>query len=251
MRNKSGEPAKANPSLDEMISHKHSSVVDGDKRIVENTLRVLFNEYNARHQDSMFNNQRYHRQLNYLQLYVLVMVYLASLILSKPSSSELFGIKLPTNISLGVTWPIYVLASAIAYFIIANLMDALYMTFSNNARIEHIEKQVNLLLGSNIMIWEHQVTRFLFSVSPYMKKPLVRPYYLVGLWSIILFTCLQYILIRICFITESRLFSNIYMVIIIALSLYHVCVWFYATSKWKNDVFKVSQGVTPSHAENH
>lgn len=213
---------------------------DDNKRLMENTIKALFTEYNARHQDSMFHSQRYHRQLNYLQLYVIVIVYLASLLLSNLDAGELMGLKLPTAISIGVTWPIYVLASSIAYFILANLMDALYMIFSLNARIEHIEKQINQLLGSDILTWETKLTRFLFNVKPFMKSPLLRPYYLVGLWSLTLFACLQYILVKMCFITESNIFSYIYLIFIIVLSIYHVGVWFFTSSKWRDSVLAIS-----------
>ena len=194
---------------------------------------MLMNEYNVRNNESIFHSQRYHKQLKYIQIYVVIAVSLFSLLIVNPR----FSFHTDSNIILffndTIIYSLFALTSILAFFIISNFMDSLYMIFSNNARIASIERQLNKIVDQDIMVWESHTTNFILSTNPFMKFPWIRPYYLVGLWSIVLFTGIQFMLIYLSFIIVNGIFCWIYLIVSFILSIYHINIWVYTSCKWK------------------
>lgn len=224
------------------FSQDENDMSKGDLLHQDNSqiLKILLYEHSVRIQKVMFHAKRYHHQVDYLQIYILLMLSLISILFSKSSSATLLesGINdLPNQILINLMPFAFILVVAVPFFIISNFMDALYNMNSHYARLEHIEKEVNAIVGTRIMKWEEVVAPFIYAKKLTMKGIFIKPYYLIGFWAVVAFVCIIVPAVYLCFSLIEGLFPWIYTTAVVGLSIYHLSVWSHTALNWRKQVF--------------
>lgn len=205
-------------------------------------VNVLIYEHSVRMQKAMFHAKRYHNQVAYLQVYILIVLGMVSTLFSKYGISELLerGFQDHPDKTYTTLLPFaFVLIPTISFFIISNFMDALYNMNAHYAGVKYIENRINAVVGNDIMKWEMVVTPFIYSRTLYMDGIIVKPFYMLGVWAFIAYLCVMIPTTYLCFRMIGGVFSWTFCGAAIFLSIYHLIVWAHTALKWKQQVLDV------------
>jgi len=196
---------------------------DADKLKVD----VLSKEYKNRFDEIIFHSGRYHKQVNFIQLYLTIFGSLVALFFSK-DWSQLENILPQDSLPYVKSFTISI-AYLISLYLFSNVMDALYATYMNGQRIANIEGKINNLLKDELLTWDSKIIGNLYGVDPFSIGAWVRPNMLVGACSFIFFILTTIILIIISRY-ETGSFFYFFLPLSSFLTLFLVLNWFLLNS---------------------
>lgn len=149
------------------------------------TVDILTKEYQNRFSEVVFHSGRYHKQVNFIQLYLTVLGSFFAILFSKDWSATL-GAYPNINI-LYVQSGLILGAYLISLYLFTNVMDSLYAIYMNGRRLSSIEQQVNSTVGSSILVWDSEIIPRLYDQKKFFIGLWARPNMILGLWSFLFF----------------------------------------------------------------
>ena len=183
---------------------------------------LLRAEYEHRFTEIMFHSTRYHKQIDFVRLFATLLLGVGALLLTNKASPALI------HRSAAVLEVFYflllIMALILALYLFSTLMESLFMIYLNGSRIAAIEQQLNQLAGRRMVVWDSVIIPYFFSPSVLYSKAWIKPHYLVGVWSFLLFGSILGILACFCSFIVPRAFPY-YLVSVIVLGLFHVQQW--------------------------
>ncbi len=165
---------------------------------------ILYKEYKNRFDEMLFHSNRYHRQVDYIQLYITLLVSVLSFFFISPNLVT-FVSNLGVSLQ-GLYITVICLAFVIALYLFSNIMDSLYMMYANGIRLANIEKEINGIAGKELMRWDSQIVPKLFASKQFTVGAWARPSILVGLWSFLFFLLVTVGLCTVSFFMTGNFF---------------------------------------------
>ena len=205
-------------------------------------LNVLVYEHGVRMQEAMFHAKRYHNQVTYLQVIIIIILAMVSTLFSKLNITSLLntGLQSYPDKILAIIMPIaFITIPGILFFVISNFMDALYNMNCHYAGLKYIENRINKLVGTDALKWERSASPFIYSKKLFMGGISVKPLYLVGFWAFVTFLSIMTPIVYLSFWIFGGVFLWIYIGSVVLLSVYHLVVWAHTALKWKQQVLDV------------
>jgi len=112
---------------------------------------LLLKEFDHRFQEKTLHMQRYHRQTDFLQLYVAVAVGLGGIAFA-PATKALFDTSI---VGIGALTVVFVLlAILLAEYLLFGIIDSWVIIFRNAHRLSAIELELNEMCGSVALRWD-------------------------------------------------------------------------------------------------
>lgn len=146
---------------------------------------VLIKEYQNRFSEVVFHSGRYHKQVNFIQLYLTVLGSFFAILFSK-DWSVLLGALHNVNV-LYVQSGLILAAYLISLYLFTNVMDSLYSIYMNGRRLSAIEQEVNKTLGRDVLVWDSEIVPRLYSTKKFFVGLWIRPNMILGIWSFLFF----------------------------------------------------------------
>lgn len=187
-------------------------------------LDLLAKEYDHRFSEDMFHSERYHRQVSFLQLYIATLFALSGVLFSSGAANFLEGLRLD-SVVLTVAYAILlILGTCLAFYLVANLLDALFMTYINDARLSALEQRINDIVDDKTLLaWDTKIIPKMYSIDfrGYKAWAWIRPQFLVGVWAFLIFLALVAILSALCYALLPWGFFLIFSPVVLLLTLFH------------------------------
>jgi hypothetical protein len=156
-------------------------LLDRSKFIVD----TLLKEHKNRFDEVVFHSTRYHKQVNFIQLYLTVVGSFIAVLFSKDWAPIQQSLSAGTVTALKST--LLTIAALISFYLFTNVMDALYAIYMNGRRLADLEQKVNGEIGTQALTWDSVIVPKLYSIDKFFIGAWVRPNILVGLWSFAFF----------------------------------------------------------------
>lgn len=195
-------------------------------------LDLLTKDYEHRTSDAMFHSGRYHRQANFLQLFLATLIAVSA-------AARTFEFRRPGNLErlLEPVSPklVYALllciAVGIAFYLFSNVMEALFMIFMNNARLSALEKRMNSLVEEELLVWHSKIVRELLEDSKFARREsgtwsrvpryLSLPQFHVLFWSVVTFSLVMVLLSILFWAVVQNQLVWVYVAVVLLLTGYH------------------------------
>lgn len=146
---------------------------------------TLLKEHKNRFDEVIFHSARYHKQVNFIQLYLTVVGSFIAVLFSKDWAPVQQSLSADTVTALKST--LLSIAAVISLYLFTNVMDALYAIYMNGRRLADLEQRVNSTLGAEAVTWDSRIVPKLYSIDKFFIGAWVRPNILVGFWSFTFF----------------------------------------------------------------
>ncbi len=155
--------------------------LDRTKFVVE----TLLKEHKNRFDEVILHSTRYHKQVNFIQLYLTVVGSFIAVLFSKDWAPIQQSLSVNTVAALKST--LLTIAALISLYLFTNVMDALYAIYMNGRRLADLEHKINREMGTQALTWDSVIVPKLYSIDKFFIGAWVRPNILVGLWSFTFF----------------------------------------------------------------
>lgn len=157
---------------------------------------ALTKEYQSRSVEIMFHSSRYHKQVNFIQLYLTVLGSFFAILFSKDWSIALNSIQKIdiTYVQTGLILTAYL----ISLYLFTNVMDSLFMIYGNAGRLAAIERNINLVVGREVLLWDSEIIPRLLNMDRPLIGVWIRPNILLAAWSFLFFIGVS---VALCWIT--------------------------------------------------
>lgn len=155
--------------------------LDRSKFVVD----TLLKDHKNRFDEVVFHSTRYHKQVNFIQLYLTVVGSFIAVLFSKDWVPIQQSLSIGTVTALKST--LLTIAALISLYLFTNVMDALYAIYMNGRRLADLERKVNSEIGTQALTWDSEIVPKLYSIDKFFIGAWVRPNILVGLWSFAFF----------------------------------------------------------------
>lgn len=110
---------------------------------------LLLKEFDQHFQEKLLHMQRYHRQTDFLQIYVAVVVGLGAVTFAPATTSFLQPGDFFSDFGLEAISCVFVLLAAlVAEYLLFNILDSWVVIFRNAHRLAALEKELNELCGT-------------------------------------------------------------------------------------------------------
>lgn len=175
------EVARRDLDAQRLALDQEKLALDRAKLLVDSLLK----EHKNRFDEVVFHSARYHKQVNFIQLYLTVVGSFIAVLFSKdwaPVQQSLSGDTVTTLKSTLLS-----IAAVISLYLFTNVMDALYAIYMNGRRLADLEQKVNTALGAEVVTWDSKIVPKLYSIEKFFIGAWVRPNILVGFWSFTFF----------------------------------------------------------------
>lgn len=217
---------------------------------IEKVVDTLLREYELHRKELLLQIQIYNRQTQYIQLYgALLLGFLAflsgsnsewirSLISDEKVREMLTGTKLlSVFVNPLILMLVLGLAAVIAFYLVSAVMASSYLFLIIRRRMAHIEQEINTFLEiPELLAYESKATPHFLEKPRYGKGITFTPHFLSGIWRIILFACIIFIL---CLISRSVLdksYSFPFSISLAILSIIQVGLYIWLNSKGKRNI---------------
>lgn len=188
----------------------------------EGSKDLLLAEYEHRFEEVIFHSTRYHKQTDFVHLFATVLVGIGALLLTNQVPPALGN--RPTEDLAIFFLLLLVVALILELYLFSTLMESLFMIYLNGSRIAAIEEQLNKFVDSKILVWDSVVIPYFFSPRLLYSRGWIKPHYLVGLWSFLLFGSILAILTCICFFIAPQAFPY-YFIAVVVFGVVHIQQW--------------------------
>lgn len=146
---------------------------------------IFLKEHKNRFDEVMFHSNRYHKQVNFFQLYMTISGSLLAVLFSKEWT--VVAEHMSTDTMEIIKGTLIIIAALIELYLFTNVMDALYAIYMNGRRISDIERKINSRVGEDLLTWDSRIIPRLYSAEKFFVGAWIRPNILVGLWSFAFF----------------------------------------------------------------
>jgi len=144
-------------------------------------IEILLKEYQNRFSEIVFHSGRYHKQVDFLQVYLTVLGSLLAVIFTTDWNKIS---KSMVNFDIQIIYSaILFLAYVILVYLFTNVMDSLYLIYMNGRRISAIETKINTILGDTLLTWDSNIIPKLFGTHQVFIGFWIRPNLILGIWS--------------------------------------------------------------------
>lgn len=213
-----------------------NEVCDIDKKF---KIDILLKEYDKRSSEINMYINLYHKQINYIYIYVSIIVLLSTNIIFNEQVNKLFG----DNQNL--TKSSFVIAGIVfLYYLFATILDTQYMMYINSSRIAAIERLINKKMDENLLAWDSEIIPYFHSLSGTNYRYWFEPNVLVGLWIFLLLSLFTLGFIAIWYILKLKYFY-FFSIITLLITSFHIFQWiiFYqiGTAYINKNVHKISR----------
>jgi len=127
-------------------------------------LDLLTKDYDHRFSDVMFHSERYHRQVSFLQLYIAALLAVSGVRISGSAENLPEGFRVGSGVLKAAYLIFLILGACIAFYLVSNLLDALFMVYVNGARASILESKINDIVDDRLLIWETTIIPEMFDV---------------------------------------------------------------------------------------
>jgi len=166
-------------------------------------LEVLLKEYDHRFDEVKFYIDKYNQRSNYLNILFTIVITLFSIVIS---NIEKINEQILSQQNTSIFIPLVLLFIILFSIYLSSLQtDSLTMTLLNGTRISNLEKEINKIIGEDLLIWDNSiVTKFHKGKTIY--KGWIKPTFLSAFWGTILFILLYVILGAVCYLSARNFF---------------------------------------------
>ncbi|MEW6062304.1 MAG: hypothetical protein AB1600_10250, partial [Bacteroidota bacterium] len=184
-------------------------------------LEVLLKEYEDRREENSIHFTRYNKQANYAYLYASVVIAISGIL----PSLETALAKIPAEYQEIFLLAVFSFGAMVGFYLFSSTLDSLYMMYVNGIRAGVIEKQINEILGKDILLWNLQILNHLHSPKLIRIKDWIKPSVLVVVWTMLFFVSTVFVLCFLSYIFSPQYFVW-YVVIVAILTAFHLYQWF-------------------------
>lgn len=180
---------------------------------------LLLKEFDQRFQEKTLHMQRYHRQTDFLQLFVGVAIALGGISIS-PSMNPAESIRtiLPPEASEQVFFMFILLAVFVAEYLLFSILDSWVIVFRNAHRLAAIELELNEMCGHTALRWDSVIAPE-FYIAPRRTDAFMRFDYLSSAAMALILALTAISLIFLSSFIAPKYFWEIVITIIIACGL--------------------------------
>ena len=184
-----------------------------------NWLDALFKEYDCRFSEIMKHLDLYHRQTNFLQIYISVVIIGSVQIFSNKAVIDFFD----SNPDFKKYFYLIALivGVVILFYLYSSTLVALQTIFLNAERIGAIEKYINKKFGKDLLIWESKIAPQYFNPASYGKKLWIKPNIFAPIWGFVLIVAMCAVFVFLCYIFLPTFFWG-YLIVVSVVLLFHI-----------------------------
>lgn len=206
--------------------------------INKDILDLLCKDHNNRFTEMRDHMSRYNNQVSVVYIYISIIAAFLTYLFSKDSGG-VFGAFSPESAkyACGI---LLIFVSTILYYLVASMMDALFMTYANGVRMACIERNINNIFGENIWVWDAKIINEIHGVDSWYYKGWIKPNYVLAVWIALLIILATIVLIVVWQVfVESYTF--VYAVIMLSVLAFHISQWYFLQTQAVAYLNKVSE----------
>lgn len=193
--------------------------------------RLLLKDLDHRFQEKLVHIQRYHRQTDLLKLYLAFAATIGAIAFS-PSTKAILDSQMLIP-RLGAEAAIFMFALfawLLAQYIAFSIVDAWVLIFRNAARIGAIEKKLNEICGSEVLVWDSKVAPE-FNTFPKVGELPLRFDILSTVAMLLLLTILAVVLTLMIFLL-AKSYVIAFAAVVVAFALLNAYQFFHLARKF-------------------
>ena len=173
------------------------------------TIDLLSKEYKNRFDEVIFHSSRYHKQSNFIQLYIAISGSILAMLFSQQWLD--FASTVSTETANAIKAAVISIAYIISLYLFTNILDALYSLYMNGRQLADLERRMNAIelranaaTDPNTLRWDSQIIPRLYSADKFFIGAWIRPNILIGVWSFLFFIAITVgLCVLALFITEK------------------------------------------------
>jgi len=196
---------------------------ESDKSNNVQLTELLLMEYGNRFNEIMFHSARYHKQTDFIQVFITLGVLLSPLLFSDKVAQFMNSQNWSEFTISGIYATFLIVGILIEYSLFAVVLDALFSIYLNGVRAAAIEKKLNIQIKEDLLVWESKIIPQIFG-NLWIEKSWVRPNLLSGIWTLFLFILISIVFCVMCFLFLPNFFW-IYAPIVVLLTFFNVYQW--------------------------
>lgn len=186
---------------------------------------VLMKEFDHRFTEMMFHSQRYHKQADYISLYISTVIAVGVLIFSDKTAAFLTNHTVLGVHALPILYGMFlVFGILVVFYFFTSIMASLFMTYLNGVRMSAVEKLINEKMQRELLVWDTKIIPHFFEIGFVLEKGWLNPNTLVGIWIFLLFLFVASVFSVLCYLFLRQIFW-FYFPVVVAASLFHIYQW--------------------------
>ncbi|WP_040433075.1 hypothetical protein, partial [Chlorobium ferrooxidans] len=196
--------------------------------------------------DNRFNEMRdhmtrYNNQVGVVYIFISIISAVITYLFSE-SGGKLFSAFLPINVKCAYAF-LLIIISAILYYLIASMMDALFMIYANGVRMSQIERRINSIVGEDVWIWDTKIIKEVHGINSWYYDGWVKTNYVLAIWIALIIISATAVLVLVWQVFVAS-YVFVYGGIMLVLLIFHILQWYFLQTKAVLYLDKVSEKAT-------